>query len=232
MKKSAFAPGAKLQMDNTAAIIAKLSQERNQPAQVDTEIAESLFFESVTDDMFLEAVSKTAETNLRSNAAASVMTWIDEGDASFEELDALIYGFAAGDDEELDDDELADYNTMMNYAYEFLVSNGADASQVQSMEENEDASEAVFNAVKESTKAKDDAELIADFSVRETMMLEAKKKVVRDGEVKYVNKKTKKHRQTPAQKASLKKAQKKSNTSAAKAKRRKSNRVRKSHGMK
>ncbi|HBN6266231.1 TPA: hypothetical protein L3N15_004213 [Vibrio parahaemolyticus] len=232
MKKSAFAPGAKLQMDNTAAIIAKLSQERNQPAQVDTEIAESLFFESVTDDMFLEAVSKTAETNLRSNAAASVMTWIDEGDASFEELDALIYGFAAGDDEELDDDELEDYNAMMNYAYEFLVSNGADAAQVQSMEENEDASEAVFNAVKESTKAKDDAELIADFSVRETMMLEAKKKVVRDGEVTYVKKKTKKHRQTPAQKASLKKAQKKSNTSAAKAKRRKSNRVRKSHGMK
>ncbi|HHY0551950.1 TPA: hypothetical protein ACVU5P_004269 [Vibrio parahaemolyticus] len=231
MKKSAFAPGAKLRMDNTASIISKLAQEKTQQPPAENEIGEALFFESVTDDMLLEAVSKTAETNLRSNAASAVMTWIDEGDASYDELDALIYGFAAGDDEELDDDELADYNAMMQFTYEFLVSNGADASQVQSMEESADAAEAVFNSVKESVKAKDESELIADFSVRENMMLEAKKKVIRDGEVKYVKKKTKKHRQTPAQKQALKKAQKKSNTSAAKAKRRKSNRVRKSHGM-
>ena len=234
MSKRFFAPGAtKLNMKSDEAIIARLQQKKAEQSQEPDDISEKLFFESVTEDMMLEATSKMADQTLRSNAAAAVITWIDGEDATYEELDSLLYGFAAGDDdqEELTEDELEVYNALLEYVDEFLVANGADASQVQSMDENEDAAEAVFNDVKESIKAKDDDELIADFAVRETMMNESTQKVVRDGKVVTKKKKTKKHKQSPAQKAALKKAQKKSNSSAAKAQRRKSNRVRKSRGM-
>lgn len=224
--------GGPLKQNSDLHIIQKLKETREQQPPEPQDITESIFFESVTDDLMLEAVGKMADQTLRSNAAAAVLTWVDDEDATFEQLDSLIYGFASGgDDDDLTEDELSDYNDMMGYAFEFLVSNGAAADKVQSMEENDDATEAVLEAVKEATKAEDDDELVADFAVRETLMNESKQKVIRNGEVKYIKKKTKKYRQSPAQKAALKKARRKANTSAAKAKRRKSNRARSARGM-
>lgn len=228
-----FQPGAVYKHNQTKHIMDKIAQQEADANKSPEEQTEKLFFESVGEDLFLEAVAKAANQTLRTNAAAAVIVWLSEGDSSFDELDALIYGFASDHDgEELSEEELEDYNAMMEYAFEFLIANGAKADQVQSIEENADACDVVFKAVNEAIKGKDDDELVADFSVRETMMLEATKKVIRDGQVVFKKKRTKKYRQTPAQKAALKKARSKSNTAAAKANRRKSMRIRKSRGMK
>ncbi|MGL4898780.1 MAG: hypothetical protein ACRC4U_01830, partial [Shewanella sp.] len=76
-------------------------------------------------------------------------------------------------------------------------------------------------------------ESIAQFSVlgQHEAMLEAVKKVVRSGKVKWIKKPLRKKRINGAQRAALKKARMKSNTSAAKAKRRRSMKRRKASGL-
>jgi len=76
----------------------------------------------------------------------------------------------------------------------------------------------------------DQDQFIANYSVRENMMLEAVRKVVRDGKVKYIKKPLRKRRMSSAQKAALKKARRKANTGAAKRARRKSMGIRKKVG--
>ena len=95
---------------------------------------------------------------------------------------------------------------------------------------DEDAAKA-FNAAADFIAEADEDELIADFSVREAMMLEAMQKVIRDGKVKMIRKPLRKKRLSAAQKAALRKARAKSHNAAARAARKKSMRVRKSRGM-
>lgn len=200
------------------------------------QITETAFFESVAEtDTMLEAVNALADTNARQSAAAAVVQWVDGGDADFDELDAIVFGMVADDpdsEEDLNDVQYAEYEKLSDLAAEFIATvSGASAADVEAMGDDEESAERVFNALEAALSDTDTDEAVAEFAVRESLMLEAVKKVIRDGEVKYIKKRTRKRRMTAAQKAALKKARRKANTGAAKAARKKSLRMRKSRGM-
>ena len=93
---------------------------------------------------------------------------------------------------------------------------------------DDDAAEEIALHVAEYTDGLEDQDqYIANYSVRENMMLEATRKVVRDGKVKLIKKPLRKRRLSSAQKQALKKARRKANTGAAKRARRKSLNIRK-----
>ena len=116
-----------------------------------------------------------------------------------------------------------------------LIAMGAKADLVNSMIEKEDnnLAEEVLMSLDKSmeSSAQSDDDLISNFSVSNGMMLEAKKKIIRDGKVTWVNKKIKKKRMSSKQRQALKKARRKSNSGQAKRNRAKSMKQRKSRGM-
>lgn len=230
MSKSIFQEGAVL------ARPFRIPQAQPEQASVVEEVTETAFFESVeTQDAMLESISAMSDQQQRQDAAAAVIQWVDGGDADFQELDALLFGLAAGDDEgevELDDTDNATYEQLSDHAAAFMTSfAGVDSTDVELMGDDDDAAERVYEALESSLSDQDSDETIAEFAVRESVMLESVRKVIRDGEVKYIKKRQRKRRMTAAQKAALKKARRKANSSAARAARKKSMRARKSRGM-
>lgn len=246
MKKSMFAVGS-VRPRNAFALSAMLESAKPTPApEAETvpaqeltqepapaeEVTETAFFESVNDDQMLEAISKAAESNMRSAAAAAVIQWIEEGDAEADAFEALAYGLAGGETEELTEDEAEDFEKYLGLMVDFTLQLGASAESTQGLVDgDDDAAETVYDSVESALADQDTDELIATFGVRENLMMEAKKKVIRDGKVVTINTKKKKRRMSSAQKAALKKARSKANSSAAKAARKKSNNMRKSRGM-
>lgn len=206
---------------------------QNQSAEK-TEQTEQAFFESVSQDSLLESIQKAAAIGGRMNASAACIQWAKGGEASFDTLDSMLFGMAGGEDDvELTDGQYAMYESLQAHAGEFLTSvGGAEEHQLLEMlEGDEEVTDAIFESVGNALDNADSDELMAEFAVRESMMLEAKKKVIRNGEVKIINTKKRKRRMSAAQKAALKKARSKANTGAAKAARKKSNRLRKSRNM-
>jgi hypothetical protein len=230
MSKSIFQEGAVL------ARPFRVPQAQPEPESQIQEVTETAFFESVeAQDAMLESITSMASQQQRQDAASAVIQWVDGGDADFEELDALLFGMAAGDaegDVELDDTDNATYEQLSDQAAEFMTSfAGVDSVDVELMGDDEDAAERVYEALETSLSDLDSDEIIAEFAVRESVMLESVRKVIRDGQVTYIKKRQRKRRMTAAQKAALKKARRKANSSAAKAARKKSMRARKSRGM-
>ncbi len=226
MKKSMFDKGSVLPRP-FAPFVAPVVEEEPQ------EVTETAFFESVTEDAMLEAVEKMATTGLRQDAAAAVIQWVDGGDSDFDELDALIYGLAGGeDDEELSDSEFEVYDDLLTFAGEYIANvSGADATDIELMFDDAESADRVFAALEEALGGVDSDESLAEFAVRDSMITEAMKKVIRNGQLKMIKKPRRKRRLTGAQKAALKKARRKANTGAAKAARKKSMRKRKSRGL-
>lgn len=209
--------------------------EMDQPPVVE-EISEKAFFESIQGtDTMLEAISKVANSTSRQDAAAVVIQWAEGGDADFDELDAMLFGMVTDDEDgevDLSDSQYEEYELLSDYAAEFIASiSNADQADIELMGDDAESAERVYNAVESAIGDIDTDEAIAEFAVRDTLMLEAVRKVIRDGEVKYIKKRTRKRRMTAAQKAALKKARRKAHTGAAKAARKKSLRARKSRGM-
>lgn len=199
-------------------------------------IEEKPFFESMQGtDAMLEAVSAIADINYRQEAAAAVLQWVSGGDADFDELDALLFGLAGGDEgeeKELNDTEYGVYEKLSDLAAEFIAAyTSADMADVEMMGEDDDSAERVFVELESALGDSDSDELLGEFAARQSMMLEATKKVIRDGKVKYIKTRKRKRRMTAAQRAALKKARRKSSTGAAKAARKKAMRMRKSRGM-
>ncbi len=195
---------------------------------------EKAFFESVSEDSMLESIQKVAVVNERMNAASACVQWVQGGESSFDTLDAILYGMAGGeDDEELTDSQADLYESLQAHAGEFLVSvGGAQEHQLsEMMEGDEEVTDSVFELLSTALDSVDSDEVVAEFGVRESMMMEAKKKVIRDGKVKIINTRKRKRRMSAAQKAALKKARAKAGNSAAKAARKKANRMRSSRGM-
>ncbi len=171
--------------------------------------------------------------NDRSDAAAACVQWVSGGDADFDELDALLYGLSGGqDDKELNESQEAMYESLLDEAGDFIhqVSNAKD-EDIEMMSEDDDAAERVFESLSSAISDVDTDELVAEYSVRDSMMMEATKKVIRDGVLKLVKTKKRRRRMTPAQKAALKKARMKARSGAAKAARKKSMRKRKARGL-
>lgn len=200
----------------------------------DVNQTEQAFFESVSEDSMLESIQKVAIVGERMSAGAACVQWAQGGESSFDTLDAILFGMAGGqDDVELTDGQAAMYESLQAHAGEFLVSVGGvqDHQLTEMMEGDEEVTDALFESLSTALDGVDTDEAVAEFAVRESMMMEAKKKVIRDGKVKIINTKKRKRRMSAAQKAALKKARAKANTGAAKAARKKSNRMRKSRGM-
>ncbi|UTM60416.1 hypothetical protein L4174_023825 (plasmid) [Photobacterium sp. CCB-ST2H9] len=230
---SIFSPGGEqplFQQMLFESVLVKDNEELPPPAE--QEVTEKVFFESLSEDAIYEAVSTNAKISMRSDAAAAVIIWTEEGDSEFDSFEALAYGLAGGvDGEELNEDQLDEFETFLNLMADFCQQVGASSDDVQAMiDGDDDAAEKVFEAVSSLADNVSTDELIADFAAKESLILESTKRVIRDG--KFVFKKVKrKRRMTSAQKAALKQAQKKSHSSAAKAKREKSMRMRKSRNL-
>lgn len=203
-----------------------------QPAPAVEEIAEAVYLSSVDDDSLLSAVAAKAAQDDRSLAASIAIEWANDNSAELGDLYGLIYA-AVLDDDEADDVDLSpeqdeQYESLLELTGDFFINvGGATDKAVQAMldDDSEEAALGVAEKLREAIKGASADELVADYAVREELLASAMKKVVRQGKVKFIKKRTRKVRISGAQRAALKKARMRSNTAAAKAKRRKSNRI-------
>lgn len=183
------------------------------------------------------AIDDFGSMQTRSQAMGTVLTWIDEKDFSYDALDSLAQGMADLDgDGELDDEELEELDDLLDSIVDAFVALGADKSNVETFIEGADDAEGKklgeYLAGKLENIEDDDDMLVSRFAVGRSLITEAaKKKVIRDGKVKWVKKKKKKKRLSAAQRQALKKARRKAHTGAARKNRAKSRRQRKSRGM-
>lgn len=203
-----------------------------------------------------DAVSDAAITAARSRAMSSVLTWLDEGDYSYNALDEVVVVAADIDgDWELSDGEEEEYGDIWDQIGDALLTLGAEFNDVQALVDGpgkkaDEAAARIGAALSkemESVEA-EDADIIAGFALGEDAILEnaaydealhgvleatyKRKKVVRDGKVKIVRKRVSgKIRLSAAQKAGLRKARRKANTAAAKLHRRKSMKLRERRGL-
>lgn len=198
-------------------------------------VTEKAFFDAVTEEQMLDAVANAANQAGRADAMAMVIEWVADGDDSAEGLDVYAQALADVDEdgEVTGDEEQELYEKALTLMAEALVSLGVSA-QVATDAMGGDDSAAAKAFVAAGDFLEGDAEpdeLIAAFAVRESMMMDAVVKVIRDGKVKLIRKPLRKKRLSPAQRAALKKARAKANTAAARAARKKSMRMRRARGM-
>jgi len=200
------------------------------PEDIKTPICESA---PLADDQ----IRDFGEKQIRSQAMSAVLTWVDEGDYSYDALDVFVVGLADLDgDEEISDDEEDLYNGLLDAVGDAMVSLGADEDNVAEFLDGEDEDIGLklgeFLSEKLDGLDDDDDTLVSKFAVGgDTAIYEAMVKKVRGGKVVRVKKKLKKVRLSSAQKAALKKARKKAHTGAAKKARKKALKVRKSRGL-
>lgn len=213
---------------------------KQEPGNAVPEAIEVALLESVEDeglqDAILEAMSAADESRLRAECIAAVLVFSESDDIGYDDFEALAIGLSDMDgDGDVDEDEEDHFNDVLMVMGDALIALGLNEDIVNTMldDEDDDAAEAVYfalrKALKKSDKAHDD--LVADFTAGESLLLEGKMKVVRNGKVKFVRKKKKRRKINAAQRASLKKARRKSNTSSARKNRRKAMKMRKKRGM-
>ncbi|MEC6832963.1 hypothetical protein VXS06_14445 [Photobacterium toruni] len=226
MSTTLFGAGAKRASSFYAGIT------KTKPEEVEKETSETVFFESIGDDQMLEAMEQSAQVSMRSDAAAAVIAWVDDGDSEASAIDMLAYGLAGGEDEELTPDQDKTYANIFGLMTDFAMQLGASEKDCQAMVDgDDDAADRVFNVIEAKLEATDESELIADFAHREKLILEAKKKVIRDGKVVIINTNRRKRIMSAAQKAALKKARLKAHGAAGKASRKKAMRMRKARNL-
>ena len=183
------------------------------------------------------AVADMGDKELRASGMAAALTWIDEGEYTAEFLNGLIAGMVSDSDDEdapvtdIDDDF---YTGLSESTAEALVALGGATEQVASaMDGDEDAAEVLgeYLADRLEESEKSDSDLITGFAVGNSLVLDAAKKVVRNGKVVLKKRRLKKVRLNSKQKAALKKAQRKAHNSAARRARAKAMKIRSQHGL-
>lgn len=202
------------------------------------------------------AVDDDAITSARASAMSAVLSWIEDGDFSYNSLDETVIVVADIDgDYELTEEEEAYYSNIWDQIPDALLTLGAKPNDVQEFvngptdaADNAAARMGKMLAEKMETEESDDDSLIAGFAFGEDAILESaaydevlhgileatykKAKVVRNGEIQTVKKRVSgKARLSAAAKAGLRKARRKAHTATANLARRKSLKVRKNHGM-
>lgn len=191
---------------------------------------------AVPDEGIYEAaIADLAESQLRSEAMGIALTFVADGDYSPEYLEAMLMGFVDEDeDDDLSESETLHYEALAESLAEAFTALGASKDNARSaIAGDEEAAETLgdYLAGKLEDNPKSDDEIVAKFAVEGGMVLEAKKRVIRDGKVTWIKVPTRKRRLSAAQRAALKKARMKANTSAAKRARGKAMRQRKQRGM-
>jgi hypothetical protein len=183
-------------------------------------------------------VEKMSKQQLRTQGMSIALVWVDDKDATFDTLAALAVGMADADgDKEIGEDEEEHYNDLLAEIGGALIALGGAEDNVHDFLENE-STEAGKKLVAHLAKKLDGVEtdddtLITRYAAKgQDMILEAYKKVIRNGKVTFKRKRVKKFKMNAGQKAAMKKARKKSNTASAKRNRKKSMRLRKKSGLK
>ncbi len=230
---SPFKAGGRLEGASlSSALLASKAPEQ------DNTITESLLLSSMDEDIVLSSLSDLSEKQTRALAASIAIEFSRSEDHTYGALEAIIIGSIDDSDNdeepELDEDEQEEFNDLLSLVGDALVAfSGKDIKMVQKALENEDDDllDSIASEVLEKSKEQSTSEMVADFAVKEALILSATKKVIRDGELKLVKTNRKKRKMTSAQKQALKKARKKSHSAAARAKRKKSNRKRAQRGM-
>lgn len=173
----------------------------------------------------------------RANAMATVLTWIEEGDFSFEALDGIVQGLA-DIDKDGDDDETEYYRDILSDVADAMIMLGASEAATTAFLEEGSGGESLGGLLKERMDSNDldDYELVGRFSdsVRHDTAMDAvyrKKRVVRNGVVKIVKRALTRVVLSAAQKAGLRKARKKANTGMAKMRRKRSIKARQKRGL-
>ena len=193
--------------------------------------------DAITESAVNSAIGDLVDKQARASAMSALLTWLDEGDYTYEALDSLAAGVADVDfDDEVGDDEEDYYNDILDAISDAMVFLGAESGNVADFlnEEDDDAGEKLgeFLAGKLEDDSRDEDEIIGDFAVRESLVAESTIRVIRGGEVVRKKKRIRKpKRLSAAQRAALKKARRKAHTGPAKLARRKSLKIRKRRGL-
>lgn len=183
------------------------------------------------------AVADMGDKELRASGMAAALTWIDEGEYTSEFIDGLIAGMAAESDDDdamITDAEDDFYAGLSEATAEALVALGGSSEQVTAMMEgDEEAAEVLgeFLSGKLDESNKSDSELITGFAVGGSLVMDAAKKIIRNGKVVLKKRRLKKVRLNSKQKAALKKARRKAHNSAARRARAKSMKIRNQRGL-
>lgn len=182
-----------------------------------------------------QAIEDFAEQQLRAEAMGIALTFVEEGEFSSDALQGLMFGFIDDtDSEELSDEDAAHYESLaMSVVDAFKALGASEENAIAAIDGDEDAAESLgdFISSKLEDNPKSDEDIISRFAVENGMVLEAVKRVVRDGQVKMIRVPTRRKRLSAAQRAALRKARKKANTASAKRARVKSMRKRASRGL-
>ena len=184
------------------------------------------------------AADNFTDQQLRSMAMSVSLTWVNDGEHTFEALDALAVGMIDLDDDgEVSEDEEDDYNDLLSAVAESLIRLGASAENVVAFidDEDDDAGAKLGEHISGKLTASeiDDDEVIMRHVTTQIgdAIFEATVKVVRNGKVVLKKKRIKKYRMSAAQRQALKKARRKANSSTARRNRRKSMRMRKQRNL-
>lgn len=190
----------------------------------------------IPDQILDDASDDLAEKQIRANGMAAALTWLEDTDATYANFEAIVAGLADVDEDgEVTEPEEALFNDILTMAADSLVELGGNAANVQTFidDESEEAGEKLHTHLNEklSKIEKSDDELITEYAVKASLVLDATQRVVRNGKVTIIKKPLKKKRLSSAQKQALKKARRKANNSGARRKRAKSMKARRQRGM-
>lgn len=217
-----------LQGEQTASALSA-AEAASQPA------TEEMILSSVSEGTSIDTIGALNSQIDRLKAGSIVVEWARDDDNSYSMLESMVIGMIDDDDDgELTDEQQEDANELFTLVAEALIQiSGAPAPTVQKMleKENDELAEDIAEKVVEKLKPVSSSEVVADFAVKQALLLSSKKKAIRNGKLVEVKKKLRKGHRSAAQKAATKKAQSKAHSAAARAKRVKSNRQRKAHGL-
>lgn len=191
---------------------------------------------SIPESVLDAASDDLGEKQLRANSMSAALAWLEGDEFTYESFEALVAGLADLDDDgDITEPEEDLFNELLVMTADALtVLGGADANVKTFIDdENTDAGEKLAAHLNDklSGNEKSDAEIITEYAVKAKLVLDATQKVVRNGKVKLIKKRTKKRRMSPKQKAALKKARRKANNSGARRKRAKSMKQRSQRNM-
>ena len=193
--------------------------------------------DAITESAVNSAIGDLVDKQARASAMSALLTWLDEGDYTYEALDSLAAGVADVDfDDEVGEDEEDYYNDILDAIGGAMVFLGAESDNVTDFldDEDDDAGEKLgeFLAGKIESDSRDEDEIIGDFAVRESLVAESTIRVVRRGKVVRKKKRIRKpKRRSASQRAALRKARRKAHTGPAKLARRKSLKIRRRRGL-
>jgi hypothetical protein len=207
----------------------------------------AVVLDGANEDKSLPGAAVYTEQDQKLKAASALQIWtetndLEEGETLADRLFGILLGFVdANKNGELDDDEQDVFNSLLNYAWDYLTKYGVteDDAGMLLNDWDSDAAERIVDLLAaslpegEAADADIDAFAFSD-SDQEAVFDATYKKVtaVRDGKKVRVNKRVAGTvRQTPKQKLATKKAQMKSHSAAAQAHRAKSMRVRQKAGL-